>query len=173
MFFFICLAVASSPVNASPRASRPEKRSNIAEEPNSEVQSPPQPAPLKTRSMSVDISVLAFTGSASGEKNDTKDPERKDGANATSPSKFRSVSHSPPRIARRTVLQPQRRGLRLSVTTPPLIPELGCQPIFSNSTVSLTSICLNEEIGNFDEEATDLTLSDESNRPAKQFLNSL
>lgn len=74
-------------------------------------------------------------------------------------SKLRSVSHSPPRFARRTLVQ--RKGIRSR--TPPAEPELGCQPIFSDSTVSLTSICLNEEI--FDEEDVQLpseSLTDEA-----------
>ena len=143
---------------ASPRASRSEKRAHIAEETTTnEISSSPQPAPLKTRSMSVDISVLASTGSDGDGNND---PDKQDGTNATSPSKVRSVSHSPPRIARRTV--PQRRGWRMSITNPPQIPELGCQPIFSNSTVSLTSICLNEELN---EDNFDQTPPNESNRP--------
>jgi hypothetical protein len=46
---------------------------------------------------------------------------------------------------------PKRMRIATPPQIPPLIPELG-QPIFSNSTVSLTSICLNEEI--FDEDET-------------------
>lgn len=151
--------ITSTTMNqASPRASRSEKRAHIAEETTTnEISSSPQPAPLKTRSMSVDISVLASTGSDGDGNND---PDKQDGTNATSPSKVRSVSHSPPRIARRTV--PQRRGWRMSITNPPQIPELGCQPIFSNSTVSLTSICLNEELN---EDNFDQTPPNESNRP--------
>lgn len=84
--------------------------------------------------MSIDVSQLASA------------PDRTDTQTSTGPAKVRSVSHSPPRITRKTVYQ--RRGMRTSTPPqiPPLIPELGCQPIFSNSTVSLTSICLNEEI---------------------------
>ena len=75
---------------ASPRASRSEKRAHIAEETTTnEISSSPQPAPLKTRSMSVDISVLASTGSDGDGNND---PDKQDGTNATSPSKVRSVS---------------------------------------------------------------------------------
>ena len=157
---------------ASPRASRSEKRTHIAEETTNEISSSPQPAPFKTRSMSVDISVLATIGS-DGDGNGKNDQDKQDGTNATSPSKVRSVSHSPPRIARRTM--PQRRSWRMNVTNPPQIPELGCQPIFSNSTVSLTSICLNEELN---EDNFDQTPPDENNQLDKKledqqlFLNS-
>lgn len=97
-----------------------------------------------TRSMSIDVSQLASA------------PARIDTQTSNLPAKVRSVSHSPPRITRKTVHQ--RRGMRASTSPqiPPIIPELGCQPIFSNSTVSLTSICLNEEI--FDEDLFDQTV---------------
>lgn len=99
--------------------------------------------------MSIDVSQLAT-------------PPVDETQHSIGPAKFRSVSHSPPRLARRTASQ--RRGMRTSTPPqiPPLIPELGCQPIFSNSTVSLTSICLNEEI--FDEEHFDQTLVGDAQR---------
>ena len=56
--------------------------------------------------------------------------------------KLRSVSQSPPR---RTVMKRKSVGF----VAPP-DSEIESQPMFSNSTVSLTSLCLNEEI--FDEE---------------------
>ena len=117
----------------SPR-SRSEKRRNSIE--GTEA--------LKTkiepiaRSMSIDVSQLA-----NGEL-----PARTISSNTM---KLRSVSHSPPRIAHRTLMQ--RR--RISNNAPPKQYELGCEPIFSDSTVSLTSICLNEEI--FDEEDSPLS----------------
>lgn len=79
-------------------------------------------------------------------------PERAAAEQAVAPLKYRSASHSPPRVTRRTV---SRRSVRSSLASqiPPDIPELGCLPIFSDSTVSLTSICLNEEI--YDEDFVD------------------
>ena len=94
--------------------------------------------------MSIDDSQLSQLSSA---------PDPTDVDILTASLKVRSASHSPPR---RSVMGLNRRGpKRMRIATPPqippLIPELG-QPIFSNSTVSLTSICLNEEI--FDEDET-------------------
>ena len=84
--------------------------------------------------MSFDVSHLSLEKSASV-------------AAAISPNKMRSVSHSPPRLAARRMLS-HSRGMRGSSSPqiPPEIPELGCQPIFSNSSVSLNSVCLNKEI---------------------------
>lgn len=92
--------------------------------------------------MSIDESQLSQLNSA---------PNPIDAHTLAFPFKFRSASHSPPRRA-----DMQRRGSRrMRMSTPPqippLIPELG-QPIFSNSTVSLISICLNEEIFDEDEQ---------------------
>lgn len=104
----------------------------------------PEPPGLFVRSMSIDDSQLSQLSSA---------PDPPDSDILSAPLKVRSASHSPPR---RSVMGLHRKGpRRMRIATPPqippLIPELG-QPIFSNSTVSLTSICLNEEI--FDEDDT-------------------
>ena len=134
-------------VSASPRVSRPEKRSSLSEDGDGKAKGElfPEPPVTFTRSMSIDVSQLSTV------------PDRDDSQTSSAPVKIRSVSHSPPRITRRSVLE--RRGRRTATPPqiPPLIPELGCQPMFSNSTVSLTSICLNEEI--FDEDL-DQTLVD-------------
>ena len=137
--FFHYLAHAGAAACTSPRASRPEKRTSISEDTESNDDSP-LPTTF-TRSMSVDVSQL----SASPEK-------------ISSAAKLRSVSHSPPRITRRTG---HRSSMRASASPqiPPLIPELGCQPIFSNSTVSLASVCLNEEI--LHEESPESTLMED------------
>ncbi len=116
------------PIGGSPRVSRPEKRG--VSPPDVEVRPSScekAPEPFFTRSMSIDGALLA----------ELESPERQ-------ALKVRSVSHSPPRINRRVVRQKVLRA-----KSPPQMNELGCQPMFSNSTVSLTSICLNEEI--FDE----------------------
>lgn len=117
---------SSAATCTSPRASRPEKRINNAEETESNSDSPLPP--VFVRSMSIDVSQLSTS------------PEKMSNA-----AKIRSVSHSPPRITRRAFPQHRKRA-SASPQIPPLIPELGCQPIFSNSTVSLNSICLNEEV---------------------------
>lgn len=143
------LVAASTSGSASPRASRPEKRTSANEDrdivPKNE--SFPEPAGLFTRSMSIDESQLSQLNSA---------PNTADADILAFPVKFRSASHSPPR---RSLIQ-RRGSRRMRMGTPPqippLIPELG-QPIFSNSTVSLTSICLNEEI--FDEDEQTFTES--------------
>lgn len=143
------IVAASTSGSASPRASRPEKRTSANEDrdivPKNE--SFPEPAGLFTRSMSIDESQLSQLNSA---------PNTADADILAFPVKFRSASHSPPR---RSLIQ-RRGSRRMRMGTPPqippLIPELG-QPIFSNSTVSLTSICLNEEI--FDEDEQTFTES--------------
>ncbi|KAI9562913.1 hypothetical protein GHT06_010369 [Daphnia sinensis] len=143
------IVAASTSGSASPRASRPEKRNSASEDrdivPKNE--SFPEPVGLFTRSMSIDESQLSQLNSA---------PKPMDADILAFPVKFRSASHSPPR---RSVIQ-RRGSRRMRMGTPPqippLIPELG-QPIFSNSTVSLTSICLNEEI--YDEDEQTLTES--------------
>lgn len=122
------IGVTYASVATSPRPSRPEKRANSIEDIDTNTESP-VPATF-IRSMSIDVSQLSPS------------PEK-----STAAPKIRSVSHSPPRIVRRMIPQ-QRRGVRAcaSPQIPPEIPELGCQPMFSNSTVSLNSVCLNEEV---------------------------
>ncbi|XP_046449502.1 protein TAPT1 homolog [Daphnia pulex] len=140
-------AMSSTTESASPRASRSERRAVATEDrecpPKNDVF--PEPPGLFVRSMSIDDSQLSKLSSV---------PDPTDVDILTVPLKVRSASHSPPR---RSDIGLHRRGSgrRMRISTPPqippLIPELG-QPIFSNSTVSLTSICLNEEI--FDEDDT-------------------
>lgn len=124
------LSPTPAPTPAPSPRSRSERRRNSLEETETKTKTSIDP-PI-TRSMSIDVSQLN---------------ER---TTSSTTSKFRSVSHSPPRYARRTLVH--RKGIRSR--TPPSELELGCQPIFSDSTVSLTSICLNEEI--FDEEDSQL-----------------
>lgn len=157
-FFCYSLVVtsASSPVSASPRVSRSEKRTPASLVPDdsdsksSKSEQISEAVGILVRSMSVDVSQLS------------SEPALPVDQHVAGLAKFRSVSHSPPRIARRSILQ--RRGMRTMTPPqiPPLIPELGCQPIFSNSTVSLTSICLNEEI--FDEDHLEDTLVGDANQ---------
>jgi len=133
-------AQAPPPVPSPSPRSRSERRRNSLEEIETKAKDSCEPI---TRSMSIDASQLAIGV--------------KERATSSMTSKLRSVSHSPPRFTRRTLVQ--RKGIRSC--TPPTEVELGCQPIFSDSTVSLTSICLNEEI--FDEEDAQLpqeTLTD-------------
>lgn len=141
----LATTTGSASVSASPRVSRSEKRATTNEDADSKLKTEfyPESAGIFVRSMSIDVSQLTSA---------TVD----DIHHSVGVAKFRSVSHSPPRFARRSVVQ--RRGMRKATPPqiPPLIPELGCQPIFSNSTVSLTSICLNEEI--FHEDHFDQTL---------------